>query len=151
GCIPLFVECKSIFECVLKDLKKKPMTDNKGRHYRYDYSAKNENILTDPKHAMTCVSIEEAWIDARKLNCLWRTDEQPKHHLGLLLLEFDRKGHDLSNRLDYKDLEAKLHNDGWLQVGHKSWPDKVPVRADKGFQEHMVLWVKLAGGVASSG
>jgi hypothetical protein len=139
-CDSLFIECKSIFECVLQ---KKSIEDSKGRRYFYDYSAEIENIRTEPQKAMTCISIEEAWIDAMKLNCLWQLEES-KHHVGLLLLEFDRKGREVSNRRDYKHLEEKLREDGWSQVGRKSWDDKVQIRAAKGFQEHMVLWVKLA-------
>jgi hypothetical protein len=140
GSMPIFVECKSIFECVLAE---KPIVDGQGRCYRYDYRA--ESVLTDAKHAMTCVSIEEAWIDARKLNCLWQPDEEPKCHLGLLLLEFDRKGRELSNRRDYTGLEHNLLSDRWRQTGRKSWDDIVPIRAEKGFREHLVLWTKEAG------
>jgi hypothetical protein len=142
SCIPLFVECKSVFECVLG---KKSITDTSSRPYHYDYRAENENIFTDPSHAMTCVSIEETWIDAQKLNCLWRREVLRKYHLGLLLLEFDREERELFNRADYKAIEGKLCCDQWRKVGRKSWRDKVPCRADKGFQEHVVLWVKLAG------
>ncbi len=137
--IPIFVECKSIFECVLQRFKEKPIEHN-GRYYGYDYGAKDENILTDPKSAQTCVSIEEAKIDARKLNCLW--ERKHFYHLGLLLLEFDRKGHEIDNRGDYQDLEKYLGEDGWSLIGRESWPDMVPVRAKKDFQEHVVLWVK---------
>lgn len=134
----LFVECKSIFECVLRKLKE-PIDEN-GKRYGYDYTAKDENILNDPKNAQTCVSIEEARIDAEKLKCLEQSKDM--YDLGLLLLEFDRKGREINNRADYRDLEKYLAGNSWRLIGRESGPDTVEVRAKKGFQEHMVFWVK---------
>jgi hypothetical protein len=132
----LFIECKAIFECNLQ--KVKGGFEYKGKHYLRDYRANYP--AADPRTTMICVSIEEAWIDAAKLSCLRECSADIQ--LGLLLLEFDREGREISSRNDYKNLERRLHHDGWSKAGRKTWTDKVAIRAKNGFREHMVLWRK---------
>jgi hypothetical protein len=137
----LLIECKAIWECIIPACKKtdsKPVLDD-GKVYPRDYSG--ATLTWHPKETKTCLSVEEARIDAKKLSCC--QSFHPKCHLGLWLLEFDRKGHQIEDRADYQDLVAYLKRDGWQIVDRpRRWDDSVDARRELGCQERTVLWWK---------
>jgi hypothetical protein len=131
----IWIECKAIFETILLrypgDLKFGDRT-----YYR-DYNA--EFACADPKKTAVHVSIEQAKIDASKLRCIEAKDGA---YIGLLLLEFDRVGHQVSDLGDFRRLRAHLLDDGWFETVRERWSDKVAARAMKGFQEHVSFWAR---------
>jgi hypothetical protein len=130
----IWIECKSIFESVLL---KREFQDGPERKYRRDYLA--EKCSNQPSKTGLFVSIEEVLIDAAKLEAIRSIETQ---YLGLLVLEFDRVQARIDDTCEYKELLRDLTERGWNQVARETWPDQVPQRAERGFQEHATFFFR---------